>query len=64
MKRSNKGSGRLVRFSIGGLRTITAARQHAEMRITCDNRIRIRGDGAVGELIIVPIFGNGAAEKG
>ena len=34
------------------------------MGIARDDQIRIRGDGAVGELIIVPIFGNGAAEKG
>ena len=46
------------------LRTIAAANQHAEMGIARDDEIRIRGDGTVGKLVVVPISGNGAEEKG
>jgi hypothetical protein len=46
-----------------GLRTIAATIQYAEMGITRDDEVRVRGDGAIGEFVVVPVGGNGAKGK-
>ena len=47
-----------------GLGLVPAADEHVEMLVTGDDEVGVRGDGAVGEFVVVSVCGDGAEEKG
>ena len=51
-------------FRRNGLRLVAAADERGEVLVARDDVVRIGGDGAVGEFVVIAVGGDGAEEEG